>query len=432
VSTPRRWLHVMSSTSAIGGHTALARRWIARDPGDHVHDVALTGQPAGDVAPALAAAAHASGGSVRSLADLRGLMERAAALRALAAAEADVVVLHTHMWDVLPAVAFGVAGGPPVLLMNHADHAFWIGASVADLVVDFRDSGAALTARLRAARAGALLPLPLEDGGAVPPDRQPAAAALGDASILTRDCVLLTVGRASKYQPYGDLDFPAAALRILDACGNGVLVAVGPSSGDVRFAALSAHARGRFLALGERMDLKPFHAAADLYLEGFPVGSYTALLEAALAGRAFVRKPLLASTRVLPVDGGALAGFAPPVDVDAYVAAAQALAADPQRRDALGSAAREAVRAMHCDGWPTHLAALHDRLPAHHDVGLRDEPPPMPPELACYVAGTLTEHMRHTPLDVAQEAALQQDLWPRPDIAVMDAMRGLARDTPVY
>jgi hypothetical protein len=100
-SPPRRWLHVFSLSMAIGGHTALARRWIARNPGGARHHVAVTLQARDAVAPALAAAARASGGTVTSVAG-GDLMASAASLRALAWRDADVVVLHGQMWDVIP------------------------------------------------------------------------------------------------------------------------------------------------------------------------------------------------------------------------------------------------------------------------------------------------------------------------------------------
>ena len=62
-----------------------------------------------------------------------------------------------------------------------------------------------------------------------------------------------------------------------------------------------------------------WHSAADLYLEGFPIGSYTALLERQLAGRAVVRKPLLVPRSVLPVDKGALGGVPVPARSCDYV-----------------------------------------------------------------------------------------------------------------
>jgi hypothetical protein len=171
------------------------------------------------------------------------------------------------------------------------------------------------------------------------------------------------------------------------------------------------------------VDLRPWHAAADLYLEGFPVGSYTALLEAALAGRAFVRKPLLAPLDVLPVDRGALDGFAAPSDANAYADAAIALAQDARARAALAERGRAAVRRVHCTEWPDALAALCAGVPAEHDVPRVGDAPQMPLALARYAAGVVPTHARESPLEVARQAALQQGLWPRPDIPVLEAMR---------
>jgi len=81
-----RWLHVFTMTAPVGGHTALARRWIARNPGRRVHDVVLTGQAVDAADPALARAARASGGAVRSVADVASLLGRARALRTRARA----------------------------------------------------------------------------------------------------------------------------------------------------------------------------------------------------------------------------------------------------------------------------------------------------------------------------------------------------------
>jgi hypothetical protein len=124
-----------SETFTIGGHTALARRWVTLDrSGDH-HAVVLTLQPADAVESKLARAVAATGGSVLSLAGEGGLLRRAARLRQLATESADVVVLHAHQWDVVPSLAFAAAGGPPVLLLNHADHPFWLGTAIADTVI---------------------------------------------------------------------------------------------------------------------------------------------------------------------------------------------------------------------------------------------------------------------------------------------------------
>jgi hypothetical protein len=425
-SAPGRWLHVISMSHPIGGHTALARRWIARNPFAERHSAVLTFQATVDADPKLADAVRGSGGALHALNGLHSLLQRAAALRRLAWETADVVVLHTHWWDVIPALAFAAPGGPPVLLVNHADHAFWVGATVSDIVVDIRDSGLALSTSFRGARCSAVLPVPLDDLGAAPGDRSVAAARLHDRSVLAHSPVLLTIGNAHKYRPVNGLDFPAAILRILGALPDGCLIAVGPRPDESPWRELAERTGGRIAAVGPDPDLAPWHAAADLYLEGFPIGSYTALLEVALAGRAFLRKPLLAPPSALPIDRGALAAFAPPADPDVYVEAALALAGDSDRRAAHASQARRAVLADHCgDGWNARLEALRKMIPRQHDVGLAYEPKPMPEPLAQYWAGIYAMKKHQSPLAFAQQSAQQQGLRPRFDVALVDAMRRL-------
>jgi hypothetical protein len=353
------------------------------------------------------------------------LLQRAQALRQLAWETADVVVLHAHMWDVVPSLAFAVPGGPPVLLMNHADHAFWVGCAISDSIVDIRDSGLALSTRLRGGRGSALLPVPLEDHGAAPRTRALVAARLPNPSVLDRTLVLLTVGRHPKYVPHPHLDFLATCARVLEALGDCTLIAVGPSPTDPLWQQLANRTAGQVVAVGEDPDLAPWHAAADVYLEGFPVGSYTALLEAALAARAFVRKPCLVSPSVLPIDRGALRAFEPPPDMDAYVAAVLALAGDPAAREAQAEDARRAVLARHCgSGWDAQLAGLQQAIPGQHSVGLAHDPLPLPGEFAEYRARLGTAGKPEGPLAFAQKNAQEHGLSPRADIALLEAIQG--------
>jgi hypothetical protein len=397
---------------------------VARNPFREQHSVVLTVQAVADIEPGLCAAIGQSGGTVHSLAEAGSLFQRAAALRRLAIEQADVVVIHAHTWDVLPAIAFAVVDGPPVLLLNHADHAFWVGAAIADVIVDIRDSGLALSTSLRGARGSIVLPVPLDDRGPAPRGRAAVRERLRDPSVLACKLLLLTIGSAHKYRPSDKLDFAQTIVRLVDAIPDCALIAVGPHADQAVWQGLAERTGGRVVAVGPDADLAPWHAAADLYLEGFPIGSYTALLEVALAERAFVRKPLLAPKAVLPVDRGALAMFEPPADPDAYVAAAIALAADPDSRAAHAREARHAVLAEHCgDGWNTRLEALQRAIPRQHKVGLAFEPQPMPEPLAAYWAGIHAGKLRQSPLEYAAERALEQGLRPRFDLAVLDAMR---------
>jgi hypothetical protein len=424
----RRWLHVFSETLAIGGHTALARRWIAADDSRDLHSVVATMQPRDAIEARIAATAAATGGEVLSVAHERRLVDRAARLRALAREHADVVVVHAHQWDVVPSLAFATPAAPPVLLMNHADHAFWIGTRIADVVVDIRDSGRALSQRFRGARRSTLLPIPLDDRGAAPPDRTLAARRLGDRTLSEAESVLLTIGSGYKYRSVEDLDFPQALERIVDELPRAIAIAVGPEPSDPVWQRMHSRSGGRIRAIGPDPDLAPWHAAADLYLEGFPIGSYTAMLEAALAQRPIVRKPLLAPPSELPVDRGALARFEPPATPAAYVEQALSLARDPGQRSQLAKQARDDVLAVHCgDAWRASLAALRDTVPPTHEPVDVDDVPLLTEGLARYWATFHGVPRAESALAFAMRTAEAQGLRARTDVALADALRALER-----
>lgn len=426
-----RWLHVFTRTWEIGGHTALATRWIERNPRSEQHSLVLTDQPEGHVEPRIRQAVEHSGGRVVSLIGTKSLIGRAAALRAFASQHADVVVLHANPPDVIPALAFAAGGGPPVLLLNHADHAFWIGVAVADRVIDIRDSGQRLTLAHRGSARSKLLPLPLPDAGVAPKDRAAAAARLGNPSLLQCGLVLLTIGSAHKYVPVPKLDFFAAARRILQQVPGATLIAVGPKPEQASWQRLSADCGGRVIAVGPDPELRAWHAAADLYLEGFPVGSYTALLEVALAGRAVVRKPWLVPPSVLAVDRGALADIEPQATTEGYVARAVELCRDAAQREQLALSASAAVRAVHCGpAWDARLEALCAEIPAAHEP-LRDiVAAPLPPELQHYWNAVCASRSPADPLDVAHETAQRMDLRPVEGAPVMTRVRDNRQSPP--
>lgn len=114
--------------------------------------------------------------------------------------------------------------------------------------------------------------------------------------------------------------------------------------------------------------LASFHEAADIYLEGFPVGSPTALLEVGLLSIPCVRAP-----RTVPppfaADGIALSGVRQPVDVADYVRAAIALVQHEGERRLQGSALARAIQAHHTQArWSDNVHNAESALPERHRV----------------------------------------------------------------
>ncbi|WP_108681151.1 hypothetical protein [Methyloceanibacter sp. wino2] len=366
-SEPRRWLHVLSIAYAVGGHTALLHRWIENDDSGDEHHLALTSMDALAL-PELKAAVERSGGTVTALGGIPSLRERARVLRELASREADRVVLHTHMWDVVPTVAFGVAGGPPVLLLNHADHVFWVGASIADLVVNVRQASVDLARRNRGVDRNFLFRIPLpspRDPSIMAQDRQAVRARLG---IPETAIVFVTVGAAYKYKALGDLDFLAMVRALLSTLPAAYLVAVGPSAEDDDWDAAVEALGDRLIPVGVQHDVAAYHAAADIYLEGFPFDSHTALLEAAVSGLPVVRIPACVVPPFSAHDFP-LSEVPQPADVEAYLAQAISLAKSDTLRASTEAKLHEAVVGLQCGpAWRQRLRELKEAAPGRHAI----------------------------------------------------------------
>jgi len=364
-----RWLHVVTEAYGTLGHTNLCRRWIEYDS-TVTHDVILLDQK--DVVPAnLASAVRNSGGVSVALDAMTTFMERARALREYAWANPDVVVLHTHPEDVIATVAFGVKGGPPVILVNHADHIFWVGCSVADLVLDIRTSGHLWTKAGRGVDRAVVLPLPLpdrepglEEGPTRGELRRKIRAQLG---IPQEAVVFLTIGSAAKYDPMNGLDFIQTAKEILSECKDAWLIAVGPPD-EGSWNAAKKSTGGRVIAVGRQPSTGPFCAAADIYLEGFPAGSLTACLEAALAGLALVRDPGNCPPPFAS-DGVGLDEVRQPADLHEYTREAVRLAKNPQARNRLRQDLQGAIQSNYCrDGWLGRLQKIKEQIPTEHKL----------------------------------------------------------------
>lgn len=363
----RRVLHVASRVFEIGGHTRMLYRWIRADRSS-THSVVLTDQGGSPIPSWLLDVVRRSGGT---LVDLDGsLVSRAAQLRIHARSTADVVILHHGGTDPVPTAAFAIAGGPPVAVLNHADHAFWLGSGVADLLIDLRTADGVLSNDRRCISNRIVLPIPLETPGGE--SRVPLAgrAALG---IPPDRFVILSIGRAVKYRPCGAYDFVAVVNEVLNRHVNTHLYIIGAESQEVApYLRAPCHERIHFL--GSMEDPSEYLGVADLYLESFPFGSNTSFLEAALHGIAVVPAlrpmcPLLVA-RTDALD----ALVASSMNEDEYLRQVDELIRDRQRRCEFGEQIREQLQADHVgEGWLAKLDAVYARL---HEI--RHSPHPIP------------------------------------------------------
>jgi hypothetical protein len=351
-------LHVSTTVFATGGHTRTIARWASNDP-ESSHSLVLTDQQNIAVPGWLTDAIAGSGGAIAVLPPASRLAQ-ARRLRAAARQGFDLIVLHTFPEDTVPVVALATRDCPPVALLNHADHIFWLGASVADAIVNQREIGAALAAARRGARLNLVLPNPLPPHARAR-SKSDARVALG---LSLSGTVVLSIGTAAKYSPTRDRNFFRAASRILEMSAQAHVYVVGvPPQSACPYEQRFSH--DRLHLLGSVEDPSLFQEAADVYLEGFPLGSQTALLEAAAAGAAPVRA-YAPGSELLVASDACFSGLVPAPDSEsAYVECATRLIQDGAARERLASVLASRIRTHHTGlGWRESLEASYARLAA--------------------------------------------------------------------
>lgn len=389
----RRVLHVVSEANHLGGHVRMMLRWIESDAAS-VPSAVVTRPGCGS--PELAEAVARRGGSSTEL-DSGSLVDRARRLRASAAA-ADFVICHIHPDDPVPAIAFGGGhAGAPVVMVNQADHLFWLGPGNLSLLMSLRAPGAeaATTARGYPAENQLVVPTPLP-GVHRAAKRAAARRALG---LPESGPLALTLARPVKFAacPWhpGFVEVVGPALA---ATPQLVLAAVGPDPGDPAWRGLADRLPGRVLLPGLSPDPAPYLDAADIYLDSFPFASVTSMLEAAAR-----QTPILASRMHRGMQG--LIGSAGPLDgvaleapdAGSYHAQLARLATDPDLRERAGRDAGELFQRHHGDAaWAASLERIYAGAAATPPLDRR-LPSADPGELRAYAEALLGIEAR-TPL----------------------------------
>lgn len=365
-NSPEHVLHVFSLTAGIGGHTRMVWRWIQEDQ-TRRHSVVITHQGLIRLPPQLRDAVESTGGELHLLDDRRGnLISWSAQLRNIARST-DLVVLHTNPDDIIPIIAFAEADDlPPVVLLNHADHVFWLGASISTLIANQRESGLDLTRDRRgiAPERCGMLPIIVE-----PRQRKMSRAEAKRQLGLSPDAVvLLSIARPHKFKQtcpsfpiVSDLFYPDALVPVLREHANTIMLAVGADS-NASWERAMHETGGRALALGVREDTSVYYEAADIYLDSFPITSITSLLEAGSYNVPLVTcNPHPAGADVLGSDTPGLGQYVTRArNVDEYTAALSLLIQHPELRKATGRSVRNDIVTVHAgQGWIRYLDEMY-------------------------------------------------------------------------
>ncbi|RFP64152.1 hypothetical protein D0N36_15725 [Hymenobacter lapidiphilus] len=347
-----RVLHYATHVYAVGGHTRLIENWITNDAGNH-HDLVLANyaEPVPDFITAALALAQ---GQLLRLAG-ESPMEQARHL-ALLKEQYDVVVLHHHPNDLLPALAFSADGGTPVAVMNHGDHRYWLGAGICDVLVEIRDNLIAPDRLHRQVDELCLLPIPVAARSLT---TQGYAASRLALDIKEEDVMLLSIGASYKYEPIDDRNFFLDICSMLDQDERAKMFVVGIAP-DTEIARAYRHPRLTFVAPTRELDV--YRNACDVYVEGYPFSSFTAYLEVARLGKPVQRMynaPLL--NRYELTDYPNPVQY--PTDLAQWQRDLQRLVEEPDVREVQGQTEQRNLALHDVSSWQAYVSDFYNTLP---------------------------------------------------------------------
>jgi hypothetical protein len=358
----RRILSVMTQAAPVGGLTRMLCHWAGADRGRQ-HSLVLT-QHRGPTPQFVFDAFKASGGGVRFLNRSPGnQVDWARRLRRIAQNH-DLVVLHTHCEDVVPILAFGaIESGkyPHVVVLNHADHLFWLNPSIAHLNINLRDAALELAvARRGIARERNILMPTISEIIRRTRTREEAKRELG---IAPDTILMVSVARQPKYFTRDGDSYAKIHAPILEKHANVSLIVVGGAE-QPDWAPYLEKFGDRLQSLAATPDPRIYYEAADIYVDSYPFVSSTSMMEASGYGvpavSIFTHPD---DVRITAINHFALVGNTWQArSFGEYRAMLEKLIADPRLREEMGRKACEAVAAAHNPpGWNTWMEAVYAR-----------------------------------------------------------------------
>jgi hypothetical protein len=315
----------------------------------------------------------ASGGKVIILGKKSSnLLSRATELRDVVQSGVDVVVLHIHPYDVIPSIGLTDINAK-VLFLNHADHVFWVGAGIANVVADIRPAGQqlSLAKRCLGESGSEILPIPLSVAPAT--EKFQARTQLG---ISNEAIVIISIASGYKYGASPSNHFIDVHLKFVLARSDVILIVIGPEPKG-RWLDASELTDGRFRAIGIINNINAYYDAADLYLDSLPFASLTSLLDAAIKGLPVLSLNETVPDSVLTSNDLSLQNknvyF---TNREGYVKALETLASSPDDRLLTGERVRAAVIKDHLSpGWNRQLSRVFESLKTESTTNARIHSP---------------------------------------------------------
>lgn len=268
-------LHLFSEISNIGGHSKLIFSWMENDKNSK-HYLMSTWQNFQEISEIARSYQYTIDNNVFTYDQKLNILEKSQKIiDTLKENNFSRIILHIHPHDVIPSLIFSSNKlKSPVFFLNHAEHTYWLGAPVTDFLLQIRESNIVKDSKNRniPVQDQFFLPIPVDESYSLKKKEK-------------NTFNIISIGRESKYEPNQDYNFYQEALKIVQKFEQVVFTIVGVELNNPN---RKIYAHDRLVFIHPTRDINQYIENADLYLEGFPIPSFTSLLEPAMAGVPFV------------------------------------------------------------------------------------------------------------------------------------------------
>lgn len=362
-------LHVMTQAYGSGGHTRVVERWINMSNIEEKHSVLLLNQETENVPQWLVNSAKNHGGNFLSLNE-DDIIKRAYLLRQ-EASKYERVILHVHMDDSVPIIAFGVDSFTiPIIFFNHADHMFWLGVSIADMVAELRCDHISETRRgVQNSYVLGIPPIP-DNNITIDVDKKALRRELG---IPIDDFVIITTGSEYKYRRIGSNSLCKQLVEIVIKGKNVSCYAIGPNIESDQWGWANTVSENRIHPLGVVTDKEKYRKyllAADLYMGSYPYGGYTSMMDAVQCGLPFLQLLISGQQKsMLLMDPSIDQSLCLCHTTHELVRKSMKVMRDKRFRETLYlTSKRWADSVTSTDDWKCRLYDMYDKCPSKHKI----------------------------------------------------------------
>lgn len=273
-------LHIATEIYEVGGHTRVLLNWVEGDA-FYTNEILVT-EIEEEKYPEKLLESYNFKFTIHNLATFQGI-ERIIEIRKLAM-KYDYIVLHTHPEDVQTYIAL-ININIPILILNHADHRFWVGRDICNLVLEVREEGmrSSQLKRQIPKSHNIIFPIPLK----VPINlsKKEARERLG---LMQNEIVLLSIADQYKYTPLNGKGLKSSILEICNKYPMVRFIVIGQRDETSYWKSKDVVNNKNIQVLGKVTNVDEYYISSDIYIDSYPVSSLTSLLDGGKYGLALI------------------------------------------------------------------------------------------------------------------------------------------------